>query len=78
MKSLKNVKEFLLDRDIYGHPINVHFKGKTTYNTWLGLLCTLFVYSIVCQSMIVLGTDFINDLRQDEKVNVEKYDRHIS
>ena len=68
----------MLDRDIYGHKIEVHYKGKSSYNTWLGLACTVFIYGIVFQSMIVLGKDFINFSRQEENVNIEKFDRHDS
>ena len=75
---MKNLKEFVLDQDIYGHPISVHFKGKNTYNTWLGVLCTLMVNAIVFKSFLVLGGGFIDGSRQDEKVNTEKYDRFDS
>ena len=78
MYGFEKVKEFLLERDIYGHQIGVHFQGKSSYNTWLGFFCTLFIYGIVFQSMVVMGTDFINFSRQDEKVNIEKIDLHAS
>ena len=55
---LRKVREFLLDRDVYGQPIGVHFGGKTKYNTWLGVLCTFMVYGIVCQSAVVLSRDY--------------------
>ena len=75
---MEKLKEFLLDQDIYGHPISVHFKGKNTYNTWLGVFCTLIVYAVVFKSFIVLGSGFIDGSRQDEKINTEKYDRFDS
>ena len=52
---MQKLKELILDQDIYGHPISVNFKGKNTYNTWVGVLCTLMVYAIVFQSFLVLG-----------------------
>ena len=78
MKQLKKLQSSILGLDIYGHPIHVHFRGETTYKTWFGVLCTLFVYAIVAQSMIVLGRVFIDGSRQDEKVTIQKFDRHES
>ena len=69
------VKKFALDRDNYGHQIGVHFQGESTYNTWIGLFCTMIVYGIVFQSLILLSGAFIDGSRQEEKVNVEKFDR---
>ena len=76
--SLQKIKEFVLDRDIYGHKIELHFQGKSSYNTWLGLICTLLIQGIVLQSIIVLGTDFINFGRQNQNVDAEKFDRNSS
>ena len=56
----------------------MNFKGRNTYNTWLGVFCTLMVYVIVFSGFIVLGSDFIAGSRQNEKVNTEKYDRFNS
>ena len=78
MTFLKKLEAFVLDRDIYGHKIEVHYQGKSSYNTWLGFACSVFIYGIVFQSMIVLGTDFINFSRQEENINIEKFDRHDS
>ena len=78
MKLIDRVKEFVLERDVYGHPIAVHFKGKTAYNTWLGVLCTFLVYGVVFQSVIALGGAFLDHSRQDQKVDVEKFDRFDS
>ena len=68
----------MLDRDIYGYKIEVHYKGKSSYNTWLGLICTIIVYGIVFQSILVLGTAFLDFSRQEEKVRIEKFERHKS
>mgnify|MGYP000026351222 CR=1 FL=1 len=75
MSFFRKLEEFLLDFDHYGYKIGVHYKGKTSYNTWLGFLCTALVYGIVLQSIVILGTAYFNDSRQEEKVNVEKFDR---
>ena len=66
----------MLDQDIYGYKIEVHYKGKSSYNTWLGLICTIIVYGIVFQSMIALGMSFLDFSRQEEKVRIEKFERH--
>ena len=78
MELLWKLQELALDLDIYGHKIELHFKGKSSYKTWLGLFCTLLVYGIVFQSMVVLGSDFVNFSRQDEKISIYKFDRHNS
>ena len=72
------IKQYLLNQDIYGHKIGVHFQGKPSYNTWIGLICTCLFYGVVLQSAIMMSRDFMSDSRQDEKVNIEKFDRHRS
>ena len=47
MSILKKLKSRILDMDIYGHPIAVHFKGSTTHKTWFGVVCTLLIYITV-------------------------------
>ena len=78
MLGLKKLAQKLKKLDIYGHPINTHFEGQSTFKTWLGFICTVGLYGIVLQTMIVLGKAFINHTRQDEKSNIEKFDRHLN
>ena len=77
-KFIKKTRDSLLGLDLYGHPIAVNFRGQSTYQTWLGVTCSLLVYAIVFQSLITLSTVFIDGSRQDEKVNVVNYDRFDS
>ena len=34
--------------DIFGEPVGVNFKGKDTYNTKVGSLFSLAVFTVVC------------------------------
>ena len=78
MGLFQKLKASLLDLDIYGHPIAVNFKGQTSYKTWIGVFCTLSVYVLVAWSMVVMTSAFFDGSRQDEKVDIVKYDRHTS
>lgn len=72
--TLSTLYKRLLKFDSYGHPINVHFEGETTYKTWLGLICTLIVNAIFFETIIVLGRAFFSNSRQQEKAFVHKFD----
>lgn len=75
---LRQFKTKLLKLDRYGHPINVHFRGESTYKTWFGLMFTMLIDGFMVKTMIVLATAFFDHSRQEELVNVLKYDRYDS
>ena len=37
----------LVDQDIYGHQVGVHYKGSDTYKTKLGALFTVATYVLI-------------------------------
>ena len=78
MSVFKWVREFVFDQDLYGHKIGVNFGGKTSYNTWLGVLCTLSLYVIIFQTLVMLSQAYFDGSRQDERINIEKFDRFKS
>jgi hypothetical protein len=36
------ISKYITKFDIYGHPINLTYKGESTYKTLPGGLCTIF------------------------------------
>ena len=72
---MEKIGAFLLQRDIYGHQINMHYKGSDKYQTWMGLFCTLMTYTFVMFNAYALGTAFLDHSKQEEKSNFKIVDR---
>ena len=61
--------------DIFGHPIGVNYKGNSTFQTKLGALFTLAVYSLIIINLVTLSTDFMDGSKQEEKNGLVYFDR---
>ena len=71
---LNKMRSFLINQDIYGHVIGVHFKGSGTFNTGLGGLCTLATYVLLAFNFKVLFEGLLDQSLQNETVQVNSYD----
>lgn len=47
--------KFLVDRDIFGQPITVLYKGSETYKTKSGAFCTILVSALVLINTVMLA-----------------------
>ena len=43
----KRLYKFLINQDVLGTPIGVHYKGQDSFKTGLGALCTLATYVLI-------------------------------
>ena len=68
------MRSFLINQDIYGYAIGVHFKGKGTFNTGLGGLCTIATYVLIALNFKVLFEGLLDQSLQGETVQVNSYD----
>ena len=48
------LSKFLVNRDIYGHKIGVHYKGSDTYKTKMGAFCTMATYLLIIFNFVAL------------------------
>ena len=46
--------KWLTERDIYGVPITVLYKGSDVYKTRMGAMCTILTYALLLVSIISL------------------------
>ena len=67
MKFSKKLGSFILESDIFGHRIGVNYKGRDTYQTYLGSICTLAVYVLILINFLQLSTAYHDGSRQTEK-----------
>ncbi len=67
---------FLVDQDIYGHPISVHYKGSESYKTLLGALCTVATYVLIGINLFTLLTTFNDGSNQNEISRVNYFDNY--
>ena len=58
----------MVDFDIYGHPVGVHFKGSGAYKTKLGAFLTLATYTLILFNLGSLVVAFFNSSKQVENV----------
>ena len=72
---MERIGAFLKQRDIYGHQINMHYKGSDKYHTWMGLVCTMLTYGFVLFNAYALGTAFLDHSKQEEKSDFKTVDR---
>ena len=68
------MRSFLINQDIYGHVIGVHYKGSGTFNTGLGGLCTIITYLLIIFNLFILGEGLIDQSLQSESTQVNSYD----
>ena len=68
----------LMQLDVFGHPISVHYAGEDRYRTRLGAFVSISVFSLILFNFINLATVFLDGSRQEEKTNVISWDRHGS
>lgn len=73
-----DIGEKLVDQDVYGHPVGVHYKGSDTYKTRLGAFCTLATYVLVFFNFTVLIVAFMDESRRDEKYLESLFDKFKS
>ena len=72
----KGFTGFLVDRDIYGMPITVLYKGSDAFKTRFGATFTLLTYVLLLINIISLTESFFNGSRQDESSQTVLYDRY--
>ena len=69
------IKEFFVDQDIFGHAITVHYRGRDSFKTCLGSLCTLATYVLMAVNLMTLWVAFLDGTRQEEKTQTTTLDR---
>ena len=70
--------EKVVDWDVYGHPVGVHYKGSDTYKTKLGAFCTLVAYALMFFNLTVLIVAYMDESKRDEKYLESLLDRFKS
>ena len=56
--------DFLVRFDIYGHPVTVHYKGRSVYNTKVGAFFSLLTYALILFNLSTLIQGFFDGSRQ--------------
>ena len=60
--------DFMVSKDIYGHPVGINYRGSDSYQTKMGAFCTLATLIMVILNSTNLVKAFFDGSRQDEKV----------
>ena len=56
--SLGKLEQLLVNQDMYGHIIGVHYRGNDVYKTRLGALVSIAIYVLMAINAIGLLTAF--------------------
>ena len=67
MGKASKLESLIVDQDIFGHVIGVHYRGRDAYKTKLGALCTLATYVLIVINLVTLIGAFIDGSNQQEK-----------
>ena len=60
MGKASKLKSLIVDQDIFGHVIGVHYRGRDAYKTLPGALCTLAYYTFVVINLVTLAEAFFD------------------
>ena len=71
-------EQLLVNQDMYGHLIGVHYRGQDAYKTRLGALVTIATYVLMAINLLSLITAFIDGSNQTETFQETKIDRFES
>ena len=61
------LEELVINQDIYGHKIGVHYRGSDSFKTRFGAFTTLVTYVFIAINLQSLFLAFKNGTKQDEK-----------
>ena len=61
--------------DRFGHRLDMHFDGRTSFQTVFGAFITVIVYTLILINTLNIGMDFINNGNQKEisRTSIENY-----
>ena len=68
MSRSQKLEQLIVDQDIYGHAIGVHYRGRDAFKTRLGALFTIVTYVFIAINFINLATAFVDGSNQQEKI----------
>ena len=54
MGKAKQLERMIINQDIFGHAIGVHYRGDDTFKTRLGALCTIATYVLITVQLVTL------------------------
>ena len=67
---------WLIERDIFGQPIEVLYKGSNKFKTWVGTLCTFLTYILLLLFVFTQTTAYWDRSKQEVKSQRLLYDRY--
>ena len=68
------LENLIVQQDIFGHGIGVHYRGSDTYQTRMGAFFTLATYGLIIANLVTLWTAFLDGSNQTENVQTLTYD----
>ena len=72
------LEDLIVNQDIYGHVIGVHYKGQDAFKTRFGAFLPLATRVLMIVNLIELLISFQNGSKQDETLQNTKIDRFYS
>jgi len=66
---------WLVDKDIYGHPVSINYQGSGTFKTKLGALVTLCTFTLILFNLVNTIAAFNDGSRQSESQGTSVIDK---
>ena len=75
MKKANRFERMIVNYDIFGHAIGVHYRGSGAFKTRLGAFCTIVTKVLIIVNLVSLFIAFRDGSNQKEKTQVTTLDR---
>ena len=74
----QRLSDIIVNQDIFGHQIGVHYQGSDTFKTKLGALITVLTYTLIIANFLTLVVDFKDNNRWEIASTELTFDRFNS
>ena len=58
-----SLTDYLVGKDVYGHPVGINYRGSDSFQTKMGACCTLATLIMVIVNLSTLVTVFFDGSR---------------
>ena len=62
---MRRLGEFITSLDIFGHPIEINYRGEGTFKTLLGSFCTVAIIVLMTINTVTLTTAYMDNSNLD-------------
>ena len=62
----RQIADFFVEKDIYGQPVTVNYRGRDAFKTKLGAFCSIVTYALILFNTVQLCLQWVDGSKQEE------------